>query len=289
MKRLCMMVLAILAMGTHAQDAWVVERLKSLTPDDPTGYFLLAEEVVGEPEPSESDVELARRLLVLSFELSEAGTSTSLPVRGAACLALASLEPSDARRRWLRALAERVDARYQAPAWRQHAAAADALGARAMLAEAVGEVRAGRGRFAIETMEEPEIARVLEQTGPILNGFGGGASVERLLALARAYDTPECGGRRAIPEGGPARRRFILCPENEGNPGPQLTTAEYLAYLRFEALLLEAEPDSWAAELTGGGRAPLRDPEPDELAPLFGVDPSRSLWRDGGWVRPPDA
>jgi hypothetical protein len=33
--------------------------------------------------------------------------------------------------------------------------------------------------------------------------------------------------------------------------------------------------------------APLRDPDLDEVAPTYGVDPARPYWREGKWVAKP--
>lgn len=290
MTRLTSCILLVLAaLPIDAQDAWVLPQLAALSPDRPEAYFLLAEELIAEPDPARSDINLARQLLVLAFAHSSSGGASAYPIRGSACLALASIETSPDRQRWLRALAQRVDARYEIPAWKKQSESSTDSVPRAIFAEAIGEIRAGRGRFALQSLEQPEVDQVVESTAASLASFGAGASLSRLRELAERYETPGCGGRRAIPEGAGARRRYVLCPENDGNPGPRLSTAEYLAYVRFEAVLLSAEPDSWAAELGSGDRAPLRDPEPEELAPLYGVDPGASIWRDGRWVIPPDA
>lgn len=268
--------------GQVAVPGYIADRLGALEPAEPEGYLRLGEDIAALSEDGDTRMrDIARRLFVLAFVHGD--DDSDVPVRPAACYALAALEDSSDRRRWLRALAERVDTRYAAPAWRDRERGSGSIEDRVALAEAVGQVRAGRGRSAMDVMDRPEIAGLLERVAPVLDSAGGGASVRRLRTLAQRFDVPECGGRRAIPEGPPSRRNYVLCPENEGNPGPTLQREELVAYLRFEAVLLESSPDSWAVELAAGDRPPLRDPEPEELAPLYGVDPARSLWRDGRW------
>jgi hypothetical protein len=76
----------------------------------------------------------------------------------------------------------------------------------------------------------------------------------------------------------------VLCDTCRGNPGPTITEEEMANHLRIEAVLLEGEQRSWAAQLVADAGAPLRDLDPAELAATYGVDPARPVWRGGEWV-----
>src|SRR5205823_11779571 len=96
----------------------------------------------------------------------------------------------------------------------------------------------------------------------------------------------ECQNERVVKRGNPPE--YKLCPNCNGEPGPELSAREYLAQLRFESLILQGAQRSWAAQVTADGGAPLIDPEAGGLAAAFDVDPSLVLWRDGRWTADPN-
>ena len=57
-----------------------------------------------------------------------------------------------------------------------------------------------------------------------------------------------------------------------------------MAYLAYESLLLHGTQKSWSAELAVGRGRSLLDPEPSEVAPSMGVDPTKVHYRDGKWL-----
>jgi predicted GH43/DUF377 family glycosyl hydrolase len=54
--------------------------------------------------------------------------------------------------------------------------------------------------------------------------------------------------------------------------------------LRLEVALLSGAERPWSAELRLGGGGPLVEVDPGQLAETLGVDPGRSIYRDGRWV-----
>jgi len=90
---------------------------------------------------------------------------------------------------------------------------------------------------------------------------------------------PECKNRRNIKD----KDGVHLCPTCGGRPGPQLREPEVVALVRTEAVLLSGPQLSWASQTLVDDGAPLRDLSPAEVAPTYGVDATRAIWRDGHW------
>lgn len=263
------------------------ERLAALSPDDARAYFNLGEEVAAEAW-SDADFALARTLFVLAFEIDRAGgggAAVSSGVGASVCLALADLEPSEAGRAWLWALAGTLDPQYAQPDWGSGVGLGAGDEAAIQAATLLGLVRSGDGAQARELFRRPEVGAIIETYERLLGTGGESGGVARLERAMGAWPCPQCHNRRVVTRrGGPPED--VLCPTCNGNPGPQLSRAELLAQLRFESRLLNGIQRSWAAQITVDQGAPLRDPSPDELAPTYGVDPRATLWRDAGWTRP---
>jgi hypothetical protein len=260
-------------------------RLPQLHPQDPLAYFLLAEEVAEEVEEP-ARLLLAQSLYALAFELDrKRGGSGSLAA--SAALGLAQVERLDRDRRWLIALAGAMDSRYLLPDWNVSAwpSVSDDVAFKA--ATAIGLARAGEGREARRLLEQPGVIEVLRRYERALAATGGAGAVWRLERYVEQWPCRECGNARVVTRPGARGPEVRLCPTCQGNPGPRLSEEDLIAQLRFESALLSGIHRSWGAQFMADGGAPLRDPDPDELAATFGVDAARPYWRNGKWEAGP--
>lgn len=265
----------------------IYQRLAELTPDNPEAYFLLAEEVADSIDTPEEE-NLAKTLYALAFELDRqpghAGT-----LAASAALGLASVERLDRDRRWLVALAASIDRRYALPDWSVATGGAVTDEQAYNAASVLGLARAGEGREAKRWMERPGVADTLRRYERLIGDTGETGALTRLTKYIETWPCPQCRNERvvAVPgERGPERR---LCPSCRGNPGPMLSMDELIAHLRFEAALLDGIHRSWAAQTIVDQSAPLRDPDPAELAATYRVDAARPYWRGGQWVSEAEA
>ncbi len=304
----CLFALGALAAPLASRPAPTrTDRLAALAPETPVAYLELAEEVADEAR-SPDDLALARTLYVLAFELartkraalaSKAATPAADPtpealaqIAASACLGLAELERLPHERRWLRALAGLQDPRYAARDWNVPAAASQADETAYRAATALGLARSGDGRQAQELLEKPGVRAVLQEYERAIGDSGHAGAISRLEKYIRAWPCPECQNRRFVAKpadrggggGGNQPPEFRICFTCKGNPGPVLSNRELMAQLGFESALLAGVQRSWAAELAVRQSAPLRDPDPAELAPTYRVDPTKVYWRDARWV-----
>ncbi|MCB9839156.1 MAG: hypothetical protein H6813_07455 [Phycisphaeraceae bacterium] len=245
------------------------ERLAALAPSDPVAYYELAEEVAYEQPEA---VELARTLYVLSFEIARRGDPAS-PLGPSVCLALADLSTSSLERRWLRSLARSLagggGALLPIAPEDEDTSPAVALA----VAGALGDFRSGEYRGALDAIEKDD--RVREVFERQTRSFTGGASrIED--ELQSEPQCRRCRNRRIVRAGEPDS--YMLCPICGGNPGPKLSDAELIDLLRIESTLLGGASSTWSAQLVLDEGRPLRDIDPDELAPWFGVDPEATVW-----------
>lgn len=258
-------------------------RLERLDPSNPETYFLLAEEVAAEM-PHREGQELAQHLYVLCFELTR-GTGSRLAA--SACLALADLARLERDQRWLLALARAVGPHDDSPNWSPtvEPAAPDQLAFE--LAEAIGLVRAGEGIRAQASLDREDVEALLVRYERLLSSTGARGAVDRIERYAHQWPCPECHNRRYVMSRNtdpPSPRLCFVCG---GDPGPEMTTDELISHLRFESRMLSGLQRSWAAQIAVDHGAVLRDPDPSELAPTYGVDPGRPCWRAGRWVEAP--
>ena len=281
---------ALLTTSALAQSDYK-RQLESLAPSDPKGYFLLAEDIAGQSRGVE-DVQLARRLYVLAFVLAQKGRAidpdnpegSDFPIAASACLGLADLESTEDRKRWLWALAGRLDERYAARRWDSSNQSDTPNEAALLLSEAIGLALSGDGSLARERFDDPRVITLLEQTRDLLDRPGNEASSSAIRRDAEVWPCPECGNARGVPdrsEGGQVRR---LCSTCRGNPGPVISRDAFVAYLAYQSALLHGTQKSWSAELVVGRGRTLLDPEPSEVAPSMGVDPTKVHYRDGKWL-----
>lgn len=262
----------------------IVKRLEALSPDHPHAYFLLGEELadLGEDGP----VELARALFVLAFELDRRrGGSGGLAA--SSCLALASLARLEQDRRWLTAMAGAIDPRHARQDWAVPAASSASEEVASKAATALGLVRAGDGAQARRILEDRGVMAVLRHYERALGTTLSTGALFRLQKYAAEWPCRVCDNRRVVPRQGPQGVDFRICPNCHGNPGPEMTEEEFVAHLRFEAALLSGIQRSWAAQFAVDQGAPLRDPDPTEMAATLGVDAGRPYWRAGAWAAGP--
>lgn len=284
---LCIMAWVWTPVGGALAQGDLDRQLEALSPSDPMGYFLLAEDVASEPRSIES-VQLARRLYVLAFTLADRAKADpaeeAFPLAASACVGLAALETTEARRRWLRALAGRLDERYAERRWDASSQTEQPSDASLLLAETIGLALSGDGSLARERLDDPRVAALLEQTRDILDRPGSGASSAAIVRETQIWPCPECANARGVPDRAEAGQTQRLCSTCRGNPGPIITRETFIAYLGYQSMLLRGTQKSWSAELAVGLGRPLLDPEPSEVAVSMGVDPSEVHYRKGRWL-----
>jgi len=260
------------------------DRLEALTPARPADYYLLGEEVAAEAS-TYADRQLAITLFVLAAELDVRRGGRPVTA-SAAYIALADVITSERDRRWLLYLARTLDPRRVSPEWLGRIAAPTVESPVYQIATGLGLVRSGHGVQARQMLEKPEVQAAMVRLEPLLRNLGAG-TVTQLNREARLWPCPDCSGARIIKRGNPPEAK--ICNHCKGDPGPSLTESAFLGQLRFEALLLQGNQRSWAAQVASDGFAPLRDSDPSSLPVVFEVDPAKVVWRGGEWVVDPSA
>jgi hypothetical protein len=260
-------------------------KLAKLRPEEPEGYYLLAEELADGAEEDPQKV-LPRTLFVLAFELDRKRPQGG-PLAASSAIGLAKIERLERDRRWLAALAGTIDRRYASQDWNVAAAPSlsDELALKA--ATVLGLARAGEGREARRILDQPGVLDVLKRYERAIGTTGETGALSRLDKYIQQWPCSECGNERVVRRMGDRGPELRLCPICRGNPGPVMGDEEFLAQLRFEAALLSGIQRSWAAQIIVDQGAPLRDPDPEQLAPYYGVDPARPYWRNGAWSATP--
>lgn len=270
-------------------------RLSALSPANPEAYYLLAEEIAAELPAASSETAQARRLAqqlyVLAYELDQRRPQESRQHLGrAVCLALAAIAPAEADQRWLWALARAADPRTAGPTWAPLRLRPAPESLALDLCAVLGYSRCGEGRRAEQILGRPGVSELLDRYDALLSpiGISGGASSIR-KAIAQWPLCPECKNRRIVTHAGENTNQPVLCHTCNGLPGAGMSGEELLLQLRLESALLSGIHRSWAAQAVADRASPLRDLDPAELAPTFGVDAAKPLWRDGQWVEVPPA
>lgn len=229
-----------------ADDEWIA-RLEALLPEDPNGYFTLAEEIADAAQ-LDRELDLARHLFRLAAVLG--------PVRfgHSAALALADLETNPKEKRRLLALATLLDRRVGQPNWlpMQEQVSVD-RGSAASLSEILSVYRRGYGSRALNMLNQSEDAQRL------------------LVAFGDAL-----GGERRIREN---MQRY-----RSGDLSPIKAEDELVRFLRVERALLAGDARTWGGELLLNRDRTLVEVDPSDLAASFHVDPARPFFRHGRWT-----
>lgn len=258
-------------------------RLAQLTRANPDAYFLLGEEVASEAS-SQFHRQLARELYVRAFVYSgdDPGFAT---LRASVAFAIAELEDRDRIRAWLLAVARTAVPVYSRPDWSRAVETPVNETAGLEAAEAVGAVRSGDRGLAGNLLDDEDVRQLLRTYGGLLTGTAGEDALPLLEQELRRQPCPECRNDRISSTRGdePVERLCLTCL---GNPGWPLSPEQLVGTLRFESFLLSGVQRSWAAQYAADEAAPLQDPDPAQLTDIYGVDPARSVWRDGAWKEP---
>jgi hypothetical protein len=271
-----------------AIDADLQPKLRALAPENREAYFLLAEEVAerGTVAADADTLNLAKTLYALAFELDRR-TGQAGPLAASSALGLASIERLERDRRWLTAVAGAIDRRYSLPDWTISAGGSISDEQAYDAATVLGLARAGMGRDARKLIDKPGVRQTLTRYERLIGTTGETGALSRLEKYMAAWPCPECNNERVVRKMGDHGPELRLCPTCHGNPGPDLSDEEYIGQLRFEAALLNGIQRSWAAQVIVDQAAPLRDPDPDELAATYRVDATHPYWRDGRWTDKP--
>lgn len=259
-------------------------RLAGLNPASPEGYFELGEEVA-QDRHDPARLALARTLFVLAFSLDRA--TPGQRVAASSCLALADLATSERDRRWLISIADTIDGRRYRPDWVRRAEESASSHTAYLAATALGLVRSGDGIAARQVLEEPGVRPLLVKYERMLAPDSESGFTRFLEREAAKWPCPECHNDRIVKKTGTGRDvQYRLCTNCRGSPGPQFPLSGLITQLRFESALLSGIQRSWSAQVAADAGAPLRDPDPDELSKVFGVNVARTVWQDGAWVAP---
>ncbi len=269
-------------------DPTLSSRLALLSPDRPGDYFRLAEEVAetGSAAADATQLDLAKTLYVLAFELDRRSGHPGA-LAASAAIGLAGIERLDRDRRWLAAVAGAIDRRYALPDWTIAAGGSISDEQAYDAASVLGLARSGDGREARKRLDRPGVSDTLKRYERMIGTSGETGALSRLDKYMSAWPCPECNNERVVRKMGEHGPELRLCPTCHGNPGPDLSEEELIGQLRFEAALLNGIQRSWAAQVIVDQAAPLRDPDPDELAATYRVDATRAYWRNGAWTDKP--
>ena len=224
------------------------DELEALRPGAPIAYFELAEEILAS-DPDGTERALAEHLLRLSGALDPDTFAR------AACLMLAEMASQTTDRRRFGVLAEMFDRR----PIRLSMDMADPLGRADRstilgLGEVLSLYRRGEGARAEEILEQPGVRSLLVEVAEHLDGM------ERIMTNLRLY------------------RRGTQRPLD-----PRSTTE---IMVRTELAIIKGDDRTWSEDLLLNNGAPVAELDPSHIAEVFGVDPTRSRFRDGGWHRP---
>ncbi len=259
-------------------------RLAALDPASPSAYLELAEEIA-DARRDPSGRKLATELYVLAYSL-DLRNGDSNPAAASACLGLAAHPGSARYAPWLRALTQRLSPATPRPEWGRSPGSGGGDSLAYQLALLLGYARFGEGGFARQLLARTDLSSALDTIDRLLVQLGvldGATGVRR---EASRWPCPDCGNDRVIRRAQTSPPTWRFCTLCGGLPGERISNAELLAYLRAESFLLEGVQKSWAAQITTDQGAPLIDPDPDSLPSVFGIDPARTAFKDGRWVKP---
>lgn len=286
---------------SEREPATIGARLSALSPDDPMAYFTLGEDLGYAHDATPATHRLARELLLIAAAIDRE-RDTPMGLDRSAALALADIAGSEGERRWLRATAEALAIEREAdgvpPAWPVDTAAVGSDDLNLRVAETLARARANDGIRVQRELARSPVERTLQLAGVPADEARGIMGELRIVAGTR--HCPGCRGDRAVrTRTGDGRLLLTPCPVCNGNPGAQLSEAEYLSHLRAEALVLRVTSDDWSTDLFLSDAQPLNDTGFEELLRRYRVDPGARVWEAepgrgpsgeprGRWIRPAD-
>ncbi|MBY0114016.1 MAG: hypothetical protein K2Y21_14460 [Phycisphaerales bacterium] len=250
-----------------------IEAASRLSADAPERYLELGEDILDRPDAPER-VEMARQLFVRAVEYGRR-KSGSQRAAASAAIALASMSAQPSQRQWLRAIAAILHPDYPAATRTERADGAAA----ARAAEVLTRLRAGEGPRPRELLADPAVRAVLARSEPSLSAEGT-IAISDLDAAAKKQPCPACSGRFLVTPQGP--RVTTLCPTCKGRSFLAFGDRDLAVQLRLQLKLLGEAEEQWGSQ-SETAIAPARDPNPAEVAIVYGVDPKLTTWRDGRW------
>lgn len=263
-------------------------RLSALSADQPEAYFLLAEDIADGAEADPARRRVATRLFVLAYEVARMKPE-GREIAASACLGLASVTGTPRDKQFLTSLARTLDPRQSPPGWVEVPEITTSDSGAYRLAVLLGDVRAGEGLRARRLLEDPDVGSLLERYDTLLSRSGWDLGEYTVRREAGRWPCPECRNERVVRRATQGVVEYQICPVCSGHLGPQITSSQLLAQLRFEAWLLQGSQRSWASQMGMDGGLPLVEPDPNRVGLQFGIDSSLILWRNGSWVADPNA
>jgi len=255
--------------------------LTALDPAKPDEYLRLAEDVF-DFDQSPTGVTLSTQLLVRAYwiDLHDGGDTQ---IAASSCLALAALPGSTHVESSLKALAQRLSPHAASVIKKSSSKQPRFESAGYQIASILGMIRAGDGGWANQLISRPEVAAALEAVDSLLRRLGVSGGAEEIRREAKRWPCPTCSNERIVRRSSGAEASWRICSNCGGLPGLRLSDAQLISHLRAESLLLEGAQRSWAAQIVADQGVPLIDPDPTTLPLIFGIDPSRLLFREGTW------
>ncbi|MEM7623496.1 MAG: hypothetical protein AAF235_09885, partial [Planctomycetota bacterium] len=275
----------------------VEQRLEALTPAQPDGYFMLGEEIAAEAL-TDGEFVLAKGLYAIACELwLNAGDSRNA---ASACIAIADVTASRRDRQWLRAVAASIEPAYAGLRWDESSGGVISSDVALDASQAIGFVRSGDASRARRQLDRPEIRDAIDRFAALATESGASKITDDLDLQAAQWPCPQCRGERVVVvtsagDSGarPSNRNpnvpsFRVCPTCNGDPGWDPVVDLFIGTLRLESRLLKASQRSWSGQFASDQGAPLRDPNPREVAAIVGVSAAAPYWGPAGWSSEPD-
>jgi len=263
-------------------------RLSTLSPAQPEAYFLLAEDIADGSESDPARRRVATRLFVLAYEIARLKPE-GREVAASACLGLASVAGTARDKQFLTSLARSLDPRQSPPGWVDVPEITTSDSGAYRFAVLLGDIRAGEGLRARRLLEDPDVSSLLERYDTLLSKSGWDLGTYTVRREAGRWPCPECRNERVVRRATQGVVEYQICPVCSGHLGPQISSSQLLAQLRFDAWLLQGSQRSWASQMGMDGGLPLVEPDPNRVGLQFGVDSSLILWRNGSWIADPNA
>ncbi|MAY75822.1 MAG: hypothetical protein CMJ31_14110 [Phycisphaerae bacterium] len=259
----------------------LASRLSTLTPDGPEAYLELGEELLAE---ARTDAEFGFVAELFAHAYSHARENDPA-LANSACLALTEVTSSPRDVVWLRLIAGIVDPSRRGWGRPQGVELDPALALDA--AGVISALRAADGVTAKRLLGRRAIRSVIQSNAGLMTSAGRTEVLSELDSQAELWPCPTCQNERIVNRRVGDRIVAELCPTCNGAPGWKPGAGTLTGQLRFEAVMLGEYDRSWAAQFAVDLGAPLRDPDPDELPAVFGVDPAMPFWRGGRWSSTP--